>query len=301
MELSSSFFLEYICSMSAFYFDTKIPSQYEGIRQHAKEMSDEHGALKAGFDIAPGSVFVHDLYHRSPNSAVSFWDRYRENKWLKKSIRSGAAIHVFSTHTQQALQSLFPEAASRIVVTPYKADPEYLPNDEDARDVARYQFTQGDAYFLYRGPVHPAAEIINLLKGFSVFKKKIGSNMRLVLSGPSGAYAADILAAIETYKYKADIILPGPLTPYEQVSLLASAYALVHPCRWERFGMPLPNAMKAGVAVLTVEDSAMSECCGMAGMYFNPTDPADIGEKLIRIYKDEQMRSEMIGTGLLRY
>jgi glycosyltransferase involved in cell wall biosynthesis len=276
--------------MSAFYFDTKIPPQYEGIRQHAKEMTLEEG-----------TVVVHDLYHRSPNSRVSFWDRYRENKWLKKSIRSGAPVLVFSEPTQQELQALFPEAANRITVTPHKPDPEYLPNNEDARDVVRYQFTQGDAYFLYRGPLHPAAELVNLLKGFSVFKKKIGSNMKLVLSGPGGAYAADFLASLETYKFRSDVVIPGPVTPYEQVSLLASAYALVHPCRWERFGMPLPNAMKAGVAVLTVEDSAMSACCGMAGMYFNPLDPADIGEKLIRIYKDEQMRSEMIGTGLLRY
>jgi hypothetical protein len=36
----------------------------------------------------------------------------------------------------------------------------------------------------------------------------------------------------------------------------------------------------------------------MAGMYFNENDPADLGEKLIRIYKDEQMRQDMIGTGL---
>jgi hypothetical protein len=58
--------------------------------------------------------------------------------------------------------------------------------------------------------------------------------------------------------------------------------------------------MKAGVPVLTDENSSMSEFCGMAGMYFNAQEPEDIGEKLIRIYNDEQMRSEMIGTGLIR-
>jgi hypothetical protein len=42
----------------------------------------------------------------------------------------------------------------------------------------------------------------------------------------------------------------------------------------------------------------MSEFVGMAGMYFNENDASDIGEKLIRIYKDEQVRAEMIGTGL---
>jgi glycosyltransferase involved in cell wall biosynthesis len=79
---------------------------------------------------------------------------------------------------------------------------------------------------------------------------------------------------------------------------MAAAYALIHPCRWERFGFSVLKAMKAGVAVLTTADSAMSEFSSMAGMYFNERDPNDIGEKFIRIYKDEQMRQEMIGTGL---
>jgi hypothetical protein len=44
----------------------------------------------------------------------------------------------------------------------------------------------------------------------------------------------------------------------------------------------------------------MSEFAGMAGMFFNEKNPEDIGEKMIRIFKDEQMRQDMIGTGLSR-
>jgi hypothetical protein len=35
-------------------------------------------------------------------------------------------------------------------------------------------------------------------------------------------------------------------------------------------------------------------------MFFDPADPEEIGRKLILIYNDEQMRADMIGTGLLR-
>jgi glycosyltransferase involved in cell wall biosynthesis len=65
--------------------------------------------------------------------------------------------------------------------------------------------------------------------------------------------------------------------------------------------MPVLDALKAGVAVLTAEESSMSEMTGMAGMFFNEKDAADLGEKLIRVYNDEQMRNEMIGTGLSRF
>ena len=156
------------------------------------------------------------------------------------------------------------------------------------------------AYFLYDGPVHTVANLIELLKGFSIFKKKIGSNMKLVLSGAQGKYSAPLLQSLETYKYRNEVVLTGNLSSEKRIELLSSAYALIHCCMWERFGMPVPLAMKAGVAVLVPEHSVHSEMAGMAGMFFNEKDPADIGEKIIRIYRDEQMRTEMIGTGLQR-
>ena len=104
------------------------------------------------------------------------------------------------------------------------------------------------------------------------------------------------MLSLDTYKYKEDIIIKHPQDG--DADLIAASYALVHPCRWERFGFSVLKAMKSGVAVLTTEHSAMSEFTGMAGMFFNEKDPSDIGEKMIRIYKDEQMRQDMIGTGL---
>lgn len=106
------------------------------------------------------------------------------------------------------------------------------------------------------------------------------------------------IKSLDTYKYKEDVIVTQDVV--DDAALIAAAYALVHPCKWERFGFAVLKAIKSGVAVLTVENSAMSEFAGMAGMFFNEKNPDDIGEKLIRIFKDEQMRQDMIGTGLSR-
>ncbi|MEO0001793.1 MAG: hypothetical protein RL766_1839 [Bacteroidota bacterium] len=273
--------------MANVYFNNQVPGAYTGIRQTALQFK--------GVD----EFWVHDLYHQDKTSGLGFWDRLRENRWLKKSCASNTEIFTYSEFTRSELTRLIPGIAQKIIVKPPQADTAYVVTDDDARDVVRYQFTQGDAYFMYRGPIHPAANLINLLKGFSVFKKRIGSNMKLVLCGPQGDYAAPFLADLENYKYRNDVVVTGEVGPYDQVSLLSSAYALVHPCRWERFGIPVVNAMKAGVPVLTVSNSSMAEFTGMAGMFFDPADPEEIGRKLILIYNDEQMRADMIGTGLI--
>ena len=274
--------------MANVYFNNQVPGAYAGIRQTALQFK--------GVD----EFWVHDLYHQDKTSGLGFWDRHRENRWLRKSAASYGEIFTYSELTRSELTKLIPGIAQKIIVKTPQADTAYVVTDDDARDVVRYQFTQGDAYFLYQGPIHPAANLINLLKGFSVFKKRIGSNMKLVLCGPQGEYAANFLADLENYKYRNDVVVTGDVGPYDQVSLLSSAYALVHPCRWERFGIPVVNAMKAGVPVLTVAGSSMAEFTGMAGMFFDPTDPEEIGRKLILIYNDEQMRADMIGTGLIK-
>jgi glycosyltransferase involved in cell wall biosynthesis len=272
------------------YYTSTIPLAYQGIKNHQDLLGTSvEGAL------------VHDLYCYSDYAQMGFWERYQEKRWLNKCIKSNGTIYVFTEYTKSSIVKAFPQVKANIQVISPKVNELLQPNDEDARGVVRYQYTQGDAYFLCTAPLHEAANIIPLLKGFSQFKKRTNSNMKLVFTGVKGEFSKRILQAIETYKYRNDLVFLDKLTAVDQRDLLCSAYALVHPCRWERFGVPIMDALKAGVAVLSAEESSMSELAGMAGMFFNEEDGTEIGEKLIRVYNDEQMRSEMIGTGLLRF
>ena len=270
------------------FYSSKIPEVYEAIGYHAKTMKIEDGQL-----------LFHDLYHRAHLSDVGFLARLRENKWLKAGVKNAEGLLVFSAYSRDQLTSIFPDSIEKIkLVKPY-LEPELKPNNENDRDAVRFEYTKGDAYFLYAGPIHSAANLVNLLKGFSIFKKRLGSNMRLVLSGTLNKSANRFLHELSTYKYRDDVILTEKLSPEEEIKLMSTAYALVHPCRWDRFSMPVLMSMKLGVPVVVVDNSTHAELSGMAGMFFQENDPLDIGEKLIRIYRDEQIRADMIGTGLI--
>ena len=65
-------------------------------------------------------------------------------------------------------------------------------------------------------------------------------------------------------------MLTGYLPEEELARLMASAYALVYPSLFEGFGVPVAEAMKCGVPVLTSEKTSMQEVAGEAGLYFNP-------------------------------
>ena len=271
------------------YYKHEIPSAYQGIILDVATLTHE-----------TDQFIIHDLFHLEKDNGVGFWPRYAENKWLKKRIGHSREVLLFSKITQEKVETKFLTSVGKTrLIKPY-VDDNIKPFDDDAKDAIRYQFAEGNAYFLYDGPIHPAANPLELLKGFSVFKKKLGSNMKLVLSGIKGPFSKQFLELLDTYKYRNDVIVTGNLSKANHIELLSSAYAMIHTCSWERFGMPVPMAMKAGVAVLVPNNSVHSEMAGMAGMFFNEKDPADIGEKIIRIYRDEQMRNEMIGTGIQR-
>ena len=269
------------------YYKKPVPDVFEG-------MLDENTFLFP----SDSCCFVFDCYQDDEHAALSFFEKWSERKWLNRNLPEKAQVVVFSEFTANLLRTKYPKIRDHITVRQPNLDAGYQPIDDDAKDVVRYRETKGDAYFLYRGPIHPAAELTNLLKGFSIFKKKMGSNMKLVLCGPISKKSKAFIASLDTYKYKDDVIVKHDIK--QEADLIAAAYALIHPCRWERFGFSVLKAIKSGVAVLTVENSAMSEFAGMAGMFFNEKNPDDIGEKMIRIFKEEQLRQDMIGTGLSR-
>jgi glycosyltransferase involved in cell wall biosynthesis len=51
--------------------------------------------------------------------------------------------------------------------------------------------------------------------------------------------------------------------------------------------------------VLTSEKTSMEEAAGDAALYFNPKDHQDIADKMMLIYKDENLRKQLIEKGKL--
>src|SRR6476646_1136226 len=91
------------------------------------------------------------------------------------------------------------------------------------------------------------------------------------------------LESLKTYKYRDDVLITGYVDESQLVRLMGAAYALVYPSAFEGFGVPVLEAMRSEVPVLTSRNSSMQEIAGDAALYFDPTNHQDIAESMMRI------------------
>jgi glycosyltransferase involved in cell wall biosynthesis len=68
----------------------------------------------------------------------------------------------------------------------------------------------------------------------------------------------------------------------------------------EGFGMPVLEAMAAGVPVLASNRAALPEVCGDAALLVDPEDVVALAAALERLMGDETLREELTARGLNR-
>jgi glycosyltransferase involved in cell wall biosynthesis len=120
------------------------------------------------------------------------------------------------------------------------------------------------------------------------------SNWKLVLTGKWARANKNFIESLKTYKYREDVVM---IEEEELVKIIGSAYALVYLSPGEGFGIPVLEAMCCYVPVITSGNSAMEEMAHDAALYADPDDHNDIAEKMMLLYKDENLRSHLIQKG----
>ena len=148
-------------------------------------------------------------------------------------------------------------------------------------------------YFLTT-PLHPGDPlIIDTLKAFSKFKKRLLSGMYLVIhTGPFPPDAA-LLQKIATYKYRDQVLLVHGLSADAESGLYADAYALIHPGEYLAAAFPLLRAMRAQVPVLTTYTDAATILPEEAVFRFEPGVDS-LAQSMMWIYKQENDRAQRI-------
>ncbi len=278
-----------------YWYDIRLPQLLKKIRADVFVSPDGYCSLLTKL---PQCMVVHDLgflhYPAAYKKSHLVYLKHYTPRFIRKSVR----VATVSQFSKDDIIKQYHTNPSKIDVVYSAVKENFGPLNQEEQEKTRNQYTDGKAYFIYAGAIQPRKNLINLLKAFSIFKKRQRSNMKLVLAGRMAWKNDEFLQLLSTYKYRDDVVLTGYIDEKELAALVASAYALVYPSFFEGFGVPVLEAMTSGVPALTSQNSSMQEIGGDAGLYFDPSSHEDMAEKLMLIYKDEQLRNNMVEKGL---
>jgi len=279
-----------------YWFDVKVPRLLKKIKADVFFSPDGQCSLTTK---VPQVLVVHDLafLHHPDGYQQSHLCYYRH--YTPTFIRKAKSVITISQFSKEDIVRQYKISEEKISVVHNGANPIFTPIRFDEQAAVKEKYTGGFEYFLYAGAIQPRKNLINLLKAFSVFKRRLQSSMKLILAGRLAWKNDEFLSLLKTYKYKDDVVLTGYLQEAELAKLMASAYAFVYPSLFEGFGLPVIEAMKCGVPVLTSKASSMEEISESAALLFDPQNVDEIAGALMRVYKDEAERRVLIEKGRL--
>lgn len=170
-------------------------------------------------------------------------------------------------------------------------DKSFTPLDFDSMETIKARHTAGKEFFLFEASGAPDNFIIHVLKAFSVFKKWQKSNAQLIIL--NAELHQQTTSLLQTYKHRQDIHLPENIEK-DRSALMASATAVIYLPALDDFGLTLMEALHCEVPVITYNTGALTEIGGDAVLYTDPGDVQNIADKMMRIFKDEKLRSQLI-------
>jgi glycosyltransferase involved in cell wall biosynthesis len=151
-------------------------------------------------------------------------------------------------------------------------------------------------YLLFVGTVQPRKNLVKLIKVFARITRG-NARLKLVIAGKLGWSYEEVLKAPDKFGVEDRVVITGYIDDYTRQVLLHQALVYVQPSITEGFGLPVLEAMAAGVPVLSSNGGALGEVTGEAGGLFDPGNEKEMLKKLKEAVESPKWRREMINRG----
>jgi glycosyltransferase involved in cell wall biosynthesis len=153
-------------------------------------------------------------------------------------------------------------------------------------------------YVLFVGIIEPRKNLDVLLEAYGGLPASVRGEFQLVIAGAMGWASPTMVSrlcappgGVRYLGYVPDADLPG---------LTAGAALFAYPSLYEGFGLPVAQAMAAGVAVVTSNISSLPEIAGDAAVLVDPRSVAEVRAALLCALQSPELRARLGNNGRRR-
>lgn len=153
-------------------------------------------------------------------------------------------------------------------------------------------------YILFVGTVQPRKNLEALIEAFSLIASRY-PDYTLVIAGGKGWMTESIYQAPHRYQIAERVIFLGRVADSTLAVLYSQASVYVQPSLQEGFGLPVIEAMRYGVPVVSSDGGALPEVVGTAGLVIPLGNgfSRQLADGLVRVLADKSLRARLIKAG----
>ena len=239
----------------------------------------------------PCVVAVHDLSFEAPRARewLPLPTRLRYRATIRASVRRAAHVLALSAHTRSDLIQYYDVEPNRITVVSAAANPALLRRIEGASAAK----VPGNVVTV--GNVLPRKNLLVLARAVRNLRQA-GQDVRLSVVGTVPHQGRGIHTEI-THLLGSAVTFTGYVSDEGLASAYRSADVFAFPSLYEGFGIPVLEAMSAGVPVVCSDASSLPEVVGDAALVTSATNVDAWVANLGTALGDIQVRSRLISAG----
>lgn len=151
-------------------------------------------------------------------------------------------------------------------------------------------------FILYLGTVEPRKNIPAIVKAFDQLRslnKPDLNKYKLVIAGGMGWKTDEILKYGREARFTDDIIFTSCITNEDKAAVYTLASLFVYPSFFEGFGIPVLEAMRCSVPVITSNSSSLPEVVGSSAIMIDPDKPDELFKAMKEVLLDKELMQHM--------
>jgi glycosyltransferase involved in cell wall biosynthesis len=263
------------------------------------------GIRKTGI---PSVVTMHDLIFERYPKQYPFIDRFSYRRKFKYACSHADLVIAISEQTKSDLINYYHTPAEKIRVCYQSCNAAFFAaGDIPAATLerVRMQYQLPPEYYLSVGSIIERKNLLAVCEAIHINRSHI--DIPLVVIGTGGAYKQQVMDYVKQKDLSKLIIFLSD-TPAACASatfkdatdfpaIYRMAKMMVYPSLFEGFGIPILEAMAAGIPVVTSNTSCMPETGGNAALYINPLDSEELAHAIRQVLTNPATASEMVIKG----
>ena len=253
--------------------------------------------------LIPTVSVIYDLQYRAYPQFFTHEELIQREDNFRMAYQKAGYLVAISEFVRQTVIDTAKFPPERVIAVPIGLlhAPKQIDHETSANGLLEKYGLCREEYILYPANFWQHKNHAILLTAFNMYRRaNPASTLKLVCTGTPGHGAEAFCEAARRMGLAEWVIYPGYVSVEEYDLLLRSAFAMIFPSLYEGFGIPVLEAMSAGVPVLCSKVTSLPEVGGDAVLYFDPRRPSQIMDALTRLSHEPGLRESQITTGLQR-